>query len=242
MLVLGLDPSLTNFGWALYDSEGTQPCLERGRFRTKPRQFEDEIARYLHLRSELSALLARMPTRKVGIEHPIFGDSYSEGMYALFMFCLEALKAAQCDVIFFAPPQVKSLAREILGRPTSWKMDKSSMVDAAKKDTGGGTWDHNEADAYLIARYASRFWTLHNDEQTASTLTSGEKRIFLEIRQVSRGVHKGQVQLKGILHRENERFFLWSKTAGDSSWQRQQAKRRQSRPRVSPSSVGSEKS
>ncbi len=212
MHTLGLDPSLRNFGWAVHNSEGVgkSKCVERGRFRTQGHQFPDEVDRYLFLRSELQGLLKRLAPIRVGIEHPIFGDSYSEGMYALFMFSLEALKMSRVDVVFFAPPQVKSLAREILDRPKTWTMDKPDMVEAARKDAAGGIWDHNEADAYLIARSASRFWQLADGILPEKDLTPIERRTFVHIHQFVRGKRAGETEIRGILHRESERFFRWS--------------------------------
>jgi len=226
VLVLGLDPSLRNFGWALHESGGVgrERCIERGRFQAQGNHFLDEIARYMYLREELLALLARCGTVRVGIEHPIFGESQSEGMYALFMFCLEALKASRCDVVFFAPPTVKTLAREILGRPKTWKMEKAEMVESARKDTGGGSWDHNEADAYLIGRAAARFWSLLDGLLTEEDLTPEERRTFLEIHHFVRGKHAGQTEINGILHRESERFFRWSQDP--LSWTKKTPRRR----------------
>ena len=146
----------------------------------------------------------------MGIEHPVFNDTYSEGMYGLFLFSLESIRGHAQDLVFFAPPQVKSFAKEILGRPKSWKMLKSDMVDAARDDTGGGKWDHNEADAYHVARAAGRFWELYAGLITEDELTLVEARTFTRIHTYVRGKKAGQTELKGILHRESERFHLWS--------------------------------
>lgn len=219
MLVLGLDPSLTNYGWALHESGGSDRfrCVERGRFRTRGDQFCDVVSRYLYLRDELSALLARCGTTRVGIEDPIFGEQQTPAMYALFILSCEALKGARSDVVFLSPPQVKTLSREILGRPKSWKMEKTEMIEAARKDTGGrGVWDHNEADAYLIARVAARFWSLLDEQLQESELTPEERRTFLEIHQFVQGARAGQSEIKGIAHRETERFFRWSQDP--STW------------------------
>lgn len=213
MLVLGLDPSLRNYGWALHESDqvGLSRCVERGRFQTQAKQFPDPVSRYLFLREEVQSLVLRCGTRRVGLEDPIFGEQQSPAMYALFITSLEALKQTQCDVVFFSPPQVKVLAREILGRPKSWKMEKTEMVEAARKDTGGrGAWDHNEADAYLIGRAAARFWSLLDETIQESALTIEEHRTFLEIHNFVRGAFAGSSEKKGIAHREHERFFRWS--------------------------------
>lgn len=213
MLVLGLDPSLRNYGWALHQSENTgrDRCVERGRFQTHGKQFPDVVSRYVHLRGELSELLARCGTSRVGLEDPIFEEQQSPAMYALFIMSLEALKNARCDVVFISPPQGKTLSREILLRPKSWKMEKPEMVEAARKDTGGkGTWDHNEADAYLIGRAAARFWSLHDGALLERDLTPEERRTFLGVHTFVRGERAGQTEINGILLREHERFFRWS--------------------------------
>lgn len=215
MRVLGLDPSLTNYGWALHDTEGVGGgrCLDKGRFRTKPRDFRDEISRYVHLRESLRGKIEELRPDAAGIEHPVFGEDYSEGMYGLFLFSLEVLKDSRLDVVFFAPPQVKRHAKDILDRPKGWKMAKSDMVDAAREDTDGGRWDHNEADAYHVACMAGRFWGLYSGQIGTDVLTPYENKLFTEIRTITRGKRAGQVQIKGILHRESERFFLWSSSA-----------------------------
>jgi hypothetical protein len=216
--VLGLDPSLTNYGWALHDTKGseTERCLDRGRFRTKPRDFSDDISRYLYLREQLRDLIGVLNPDAMGIEHPVFNENFSEGMYGLFLFSLEAIRGCQKDVVFFAPPQVKSFAKELLGRPRKWIMSKADMCDAARVDSGKGRWNHNEADAYLVSRAAGRFWELQRGEITEGDLTPVEKRTFTLIHKFVKGKRAGELDVRGILHRESERFFLWSQTVGDS--------------------------
>ena len=148
---------------------------------------------------------------KVGIEYPVFGDLWSEGMYGLFLYSCEALKAAKVDVVFFSPGQIKSVAADLLDRPKGWKMLKADMVDAAKEDTGGkGRWNHNEADAYLCARHAARFWRAHSGQLSVEELTDKEARQFNRIHTYQRGKKAGKTVKTGILHRADERFFLWS--------------------------------
>jgi hypothetical protein len=159
----------------------------------------------------LDALIERLEPDAMGIEHPVFNEDYSEGMYGLFLFSLESIRGHAQDVVFFAPPQVKSFAKEILARPKKWTMMKPDMVEAAKEDTGGkGIWDHNEADAYHVAQAAGRFWEFYSGLITEDELTPVEVHTFTKIHTYTRGKKAGQTELKGILHRESERFFLWS--------------------------------
>jgi hypothetical protein len=67
----------------------------------------------------------------MGIEHPVFNENYSEGMFALFLFSLESIRGHAQDLVFFAPPQVKAQAKEILDRPKGWLVKKSELVEAA---------------------------------------------------------------------------------------------------------------
>lgn len=218
MKVLGLDPSLTNMGWALHDTEApvqdAKRCLGRGRFQT-PASMEF-IDRNISQRESLRALIQRLEPDKIGIEFPIFGQMYSEGMYGLFLFCCEALKKEGCDVVFWAPLQVKAHARDTLVRPKGWKMDKVDMVEAAKLDAGGGRWNHNEADAYLVGVLSGRFWKLLLGELTEPDLTATEAHYFTGIKTYLKGRLAGRSVKKGVIYREDERFFAWSNRASTS--------------------------
>ena len=82
MYILGLDPSLTNFGWAIYD--GTT-LVDSGRFQTSSKmQFVD---RYIFMRESLRECIQNHKIDYVGIEYPVFNNLWSEGMYGLFLYC-----------------------------------------------------------------------------------------------------------------------------------------------------------
>ena len=212
MIVLGLDPSLTNCGWALHDTEASVGsslrCLDRGRIRTSSKM--EFIDRNTTIRDTLREIIQERPVDKVGLEFPAFGLIYSEGMYGLFLYVCEALKTEKQDVVFFTPLQIKAHARDSIVRPPKWKMDKPDMVEAAKTDTGGGVWNHNEADAYLCAVLAGRFWKLYEGEIQESDLTKTEAKYFTRVHQYVRGAKAGQVRKTGTIHREDDRFFRWS--------------------------------
>jgi len=218
MIVLGLDPSLTNFGWALHDTNAPvgdpTRCPQRGRFRTSSKM--EFVERYIQQRESLRNLVRETKPDRVGIEFPVFADLWSEGMYGLFLFCCEALRKERCDVVFWSPMQAKAHARDTIDRPHNWKMDKMDMCEAAKTDTGGGKWNHNEADAYLIARLASRFWLFHAKEVSEEGLTPREIKYFTEIKKFVRGRKAGKEIKRGVIYRENDRFFAWSQLEGES--------------------------
>jgi len=218
MRVLGFDPSLTNFGWAIHDSDtpegSTARCLSRGRFQTSAKTLF--IDRYCELRESVRLLVERCGVTYgitlVSLEYPVFHEMYSEGLYGLFLYVCEARRAAQVDVVFFSPGQIKSHCHTFLQRPKGWKMMKPDMVEGAKLDAGGkGRWNHNEADAYWAARAGARFWSFYKGVLKESDLTPKELKQFTEIHTYQRGKRAGQTVVRGICHREDERFFLWSK-------------------------------
>lgn len=212
MLVLGLDPSLTNFGWAIHDTTKVGParCVDRGRYSTKASTVF--VDRYVFMRESLRELLRIHNPDKVGIESPFFGDTYSEGMYGLFLYSNEALKAERRDVVYFSPLQVKAHARESLKRPPGWKMMKPDMVEAMKHDLGGKgrNVNHNEADAYLVGRLASRFWRYADGDLELEDLTPVEREYFAKTHTYVRGKKAGKTEKSGLIFREEDRFFRWS--------------------------------
>jgi Holliday junction resolvasome RuvABC endonuclease subunit len=217
MKVLGLDPSLTNYGWALLDTDapyGTRSrCLGRGRFSTK--SSVEFVERYCFFRSSLQDLLDTVKPDRVGIEFPVFDSMFSSGMYGLFLYSCEALKSRGMDTVFWSPPQVKAHARDSIDRPEGWFMEKADMVEAAQKDCDA-RMNHNEADAFLIAVLSSRFWLFLEGEVDQGGLTPTEDRYFTAIHTYTRGPKAGRSVNRGVAHRENDRFFLWSNTLGET--------------------------
>ena len=211
MRVLGIDPSLTNYGWAVHDTNATglARCIDRGRFRSSSSTLF--IDRYIGMREDLRSLIRNIQPDRIGLEFPVFDNLFSEGMYGLFLFTCEAIRMEKCDVVFWSPLQVKAHARDSLGRPAGWQMMKPDMVEAAKMDTGGkGTWNHNEADAYLVGRLAGRFWNFIDGHLLEADLTPTERKYFSSVHTFTKGKRAGEQAKTGVMYRENERFFRWS--------------------------------
>jgi Holliday junction resolvasome RuvABC endonuclease subunit len=217
MKVLGLDPSLTNYGWALHDTDapyGTRSrCLGRGRFSTKSNV--EFVERYCYFRSSIQGLLDSTKPDRVGIEFPVFDSMFSSGMYGLFLYSCEALKSRGMDTVFWSPPQVKAHARDSIDRPPKWAMEKPDMVEAAQKDCKA-KMNHNEADAYLISILSSRFWMFYDGQIGPTDLTATETKYFTAVHTYTRGAKAGKSVNRGVVHRENDRFFLWSNISEDS--------------------------
>jgi len=175
MYALGLDPSLTGFGWAIHKSTvaGRGRVVARGVFSTT----SDEVFvwRYMYMRQAIGEILEAYPeVTCAGVESPPFGELWSEGLYGLFLYVNEALFTHRVDTVYFDPLRVKTLARMDSG-VRKGVMSKRSMVEAAKADTAIADWNHNEADAYIVARSAARFWEFLGESLQESELTPAEK-------------------------------------------------------------------
>lgn len=214
MLTLGLDPSLTGFGWCVHNSAvlGRERVLASGRFPNQRKTIF--VKRYTDLRESVCQLLDRyVLIEAVGIESPTYGEQWSPGAYGLFLMVNEAVWSRRRDVVFFDPGTVKMLARGAPNLPG--KMFKSDMVEACKAETGL-TLNHNEADAYHVAKSAARFWMLLRGEIGPEDLTPAEVQAFTRIHTFSKGKRVGQTVRLGAMFKENQRFFRFSRWEASS--------------------------
>jgi len=210
MITLGLDPSLTGFGWCIHNSVvvGKDRVFAKGRWSTSPKTIW--VERYVTLRRELQDLLDQyLLIENVGVESPPFGELWSEGLYALFLVVNEAIWSRRKDVVYFDPGTLKMLAKED-PKIRKGKMFKSDMVEAARADTGITRWNSDVADAYHVARFAARFWKLLRGEIGVDDLTPSEYQAFAKIHTFKRGKRKGQTIMKGAMFKENQRYFRFS--------------------------------
>jgi Holliday junction resolvasome RuvABC endonuclease subunit len=210
MYTLGLDPSLTGFGWVIHNSSvtGKARVVKRGRWKTTPKMIW--VERYVLLRQELMDLLDHYPIiEAAGVESPPFGELWSEGLYALFLMVNEALWSRRKDVVYFDPSTVKMLVKED-PKIRKGKMFKSDMIAAAKAETGIARWSSDEADAYHVAKFSARFWMLLAGVIQESDLTPSEHQAFAKIHTFKRGKRAGQTVMKGAMFKENQRFFRFS--------------------------------
>jgi hypothetical protein len=204
VITLGLDPSLTGFGWCVHRSDVAGPArvVAKGVWAT-PAKGRVFVWRYMFMRNSIGELLDRFPeVEGVGVESPPFGEMWSEGLYGLFLYVNEALFLRRKDVVYFDPLTVK-LQAKMDPKIRRGTMDKRDMIEAAKADTQIKTWNHNEADAFIISRSAARFWSYLGGSLEYEELTPAEKQSFERLR--------GTQEAKGLVFRENDRFFRFSK-------------------------------
>jgi Holliday junction resolvasome RuvABC endonuclease subunit len=210
MITLGLDPSLTGFGWCVHRSTVVGPgrVIAKGALATSAKKIY--IWRYMFLRKALGKILDEYPeVEAVGVESPPFGEIWSEGLYGLFLYVNEALFTRRKDVVYFDPLRVKALAK-MDPSVRRGRMDKGDMVEAAKADTQIKRWNHNEADAYIIARSAARFWEFFRGDLEEDELTPSEQQVFTATHTFKRGQRAGKTVKKGVVFKEGDRFHRFS--------------------------------
>lgn len=207
MRILGLDPSLNSYGWAVYNSKAKKPSERRvisgheGTLKTTV-----PVTRFMHFRALVQDLLRRFKVDGVGLESPAYdGGPFSETHFGLMMFSLEAIFECRKDCIMFDPATLKYLVK-------SGDADKSDMQRFVQLDTmNPDIINNDEADSYCVAYFAAKFFQLHNEFIKPEDLTDRERRVFLERgKHLKRGDQK-VVRRTAHIFRENSRFFQFSK-------------------------------
>ena len=165
----------------------------------------------MHFRALVASLLNRFKVDVVGIESPAYqAGPFQRIHFGLMMYSLESIFERRLDCVLYDPATLKLLAK---GDPAKRKgsMSKMDMQRAVQIDTMDTSLiDNNEADAYLVGRFAARFQRLRLGQLDPSNLTPSEQSVFVtRSRRVK--TMKGVVQ-KRVAHtfRENSRYFRFS--------------------------------
>lgn len=166
----------------------------------------DYVVRYIYLREGLKHLLRVYPEiENIGAESPPFKEEYSEGLYALKVYVTEAAFLMRRDLVFFDPATVKMLVRAD-SSVRRGSIDKQDVIDAARADTTIKRWNHNEADAFILARSAAHFFEFVEGALSESELTPSEAQAFLG----SLKGRKGNKTRSGGLLSKKDRLFRFS--------------------------------
>lgn len=203
----GFDPSLTSYGWAIYDSEaeGINKKVASGHVKTVPTTVP--VARYCHFRSLVFDILNRFNVSVVGIESPAYGGGeFSERHFGLMMFSMEAVFEKRKDLVLYDPSTVKFLTTG------NSKASKTDMIRQAQIDMmSTQNYQADEIDAFHVAKFASRFYQLKLGLITPNDLTPEEKRTFIQRSKKVKGILGSRIKRTAHIFRENNRFFMFSK-------------------------------
>jgi Holliday junction resolvasome RuvABC endonuclease subunit len=208
MRALGLDPSLTSFGWCVYDSSarsGPRKLVASGHEGT----LNDlvPVARFMHARSMVDSLLRRFRVDVVGIESPAFdGGPFSTSHFALMMFAMEPVFERRKDLVLFDPTTLKYVST---GKSAASKADMQKAVQLDRMSTD--LVQSDESDAYHVAMRAARFKMLWGGELLPDSLTELEKKVFLQ--RVRKPAKASSKPVRRVAHvfRQNSRFFEFSR-------------------------------
>jgi Holliday junction resolvasome RuvABC endonuclease subunit len=207
MRILGLDPSLNSYGWAVFDSEAEKPSERRvisGHEGTLKSTVP--VARFIHFRALVWDLLRRFKVDGVGLESPAYdGGPFSETHFGLMMFSLEAIFDYRKDCVMFDPATLKYLVKK--GSADKFDMQRFVQLDTMNPDQINA----DEADAYCAAHSAARFFSLRDGMIEPDELTEHERRVFLERgKKIKRG-DKTITKRTAHIFRENSRYFAFSR-------------------------------
>lgn len=206
MRVLGVDPSLTNFGYVVLED---YKVLDKGKFQTTP---EDgmNVQRYVLQANRLAELARKYSIKYLVSESPIFDMWSTEILYGLQSFLHCAYWALGLRVLTLTPTQVKSYAcPHVKGTVLKHDMVKAARIDLGMRENE--RLANDVADAYWIAKIGYRWWSFYEKLLPETELTEKEKKMFLATHTYTRGKKAGQTERTGFIYRENELFYLYDK-------------------------------
>lgn len=171
MKILGLDPSLTGFGLALLEQDDTGVLRMTQSALLKTGAKDDNLSRYLSLREAVRAHIELWTPDYVAQEYSVFGSSFSEGAYALYIMTQEAIAVSGLDVVTYGPTQLKAFVKEYLSLKA--KADKPVMRTAAQRLTNSAKKpNHNIADAAIIGYMGWWFWQVSTGKKQLEDIPS----------------------------------------------------------------------
>lgn len=157
--ILGLDPSLTGFGLSIISSEDGISFEVEDTKLIKTKASDSFLYRYMAIRDTIQEYVAKTRPDFVAQEYSPFGESYSEGLFGLYLYTQEAVQNCHLDLVTFGPTQVKAMVRRILD--LTGKMSKQEIRTAASRVYGlNKKPNHNIADALILAYMGWAFFAV----------------------------------------------------------------------------------
>jgi len=214
MSIIGLDPSLTHTGWVILDEHesGREALIDFGTFKTDTSNGLN-VQRLILQRERLRNLLMKTGIRFLSMEAPYWQDFSTEVLYALNQFYHEVFLDLNMFVLYVQPLSLKKIAIPSM-KPTD--VTKHHMVHQAKTelDKHGKQFSEHVSDAYFAAKLGSRFYRWNMLKELKDTdLSEDEQRLFCGKHTYVKGSKKGITEYTGIIYRENDQFFDYSKQA-----------------------------
>jgi len=212
MPIAGFDPSLTHFGWVLLDEgkDGRESLTDSGVFKTDPRDGL-LVQRIIRQRERVRKLLIGKGVSFVAMEAPYFSDFNTELLFALNQHIHEVFLDLGVFVIYIQPVSLKKLS---VPGVNPQDVTKNHMVHQAKTELGlqGRRLSEHVADAYFAGKVGRRFFQWHFLKKLKDVdLNEYEQALFCGQHTFVKGNKKGLTEYTGIIYRENDQFFDYSK-------------------------------
>lgn len=212
MPVAGFDPSLTHFGWVILDEKkkGKNALIDYGTFKTEPADGL-LIQRLLMQRERIRKFLSENDIKLVCMEAPFWQNFSTEILFAMNQFLHEVFLDLGSYVVYIQPSSLKKYAIPDMN-PN--EVTKHHMVHKAKDelDKHGSKFSEHLADAYFVGTAGMWFYRwFFLKELTDDQLPEYLRELFCGKHTYKRGIKKGLTEYKGIIYRENDQFFDYSK-------------------------------
>lgn len=216
-MIASFDPSITHVGWVIFDEtkSGSEAVSEAGVFKTDT---SDGllIQRLIRQRECVRLLLSSRGIKFVCLESPYFQDFNTEKLFALNQHIHEVFLNMGTFVLTISPT---TRIKYTFPKMKSQDVAKFHTTLQAKKELGmeGRRFSEHVADAYFIGKLGLRFYQWHFMKTlTDSDLTEYEHHLFCGKHTFTKGIKKGLTEYTGIIYRENELFWDYSKQVRNS--------------------------
>ena len=212
MTVAAFDPSLTHFGYVLLDEtkEGKDAFLGSGTFKTDPKDGL-LIQRIITQRERVKKFLIENNIKFVAMESPYWGDFNTEILFALNQHIHEIFLNLNMFVLYVQPQSLKKFACPHL-KPN--EVNKHHMVHQAKTELEkhGRKFSEHVSDAYFAGKLGCIFhrWYIQK-AMTDEELPEYLQDLFAGKHTYTKGAKKGITDYTGIIYKENDQFFDYSK-------------------------------
>jgi Holliday junction resolvasome RuvABC endonuclease subunit len=212
MSLVGIDPSLTHCGWVVFDENktGREAVQEIGVFQTE-KSDGILIQRLLMQKERLRLLLSSRNIKFVAMEAPLMKDWSTELLFALHQNFHEVFLDLGIYLVYLQPSTIKKYAYPNMDPDD---ITKPLMTHLAKKELNrmGKRFSEHAADAYFAGKIGLKYYQwLFMKKFTDEQLSERERHMFCGKHLFTRGNKKGLTEYTGIIYRENEQFFDFSK-------------------------------
>ena len=217
-MIAGFDPSVTHFGWVVFDEAivGKESVLEAGVFKTDPTDGL-LVQRLIIQRERVRMFLTAKNIKFVAMEAPYMGDFNTEMLYSLNQYMHDVFLNLGIFVFYVQSSTWKSMMFPGMSA-TDVTKHHSSHLAKTELDRHGRRFSEHVADAYHLGKIGHRFYNWYVLKTLKdSYLTPKELDLFCGKHTYVKGVKKGITDYYGTIYRENEQFYDFSKQTKTTS-------------------------